>query len=212
MAVPLCGFVVPVAQAAPIGQDSLMGFAYTTRRGKTYYLHTGPKRGGGIQYFVSTDPEGPVCDAVPEGSEIYETPNGRVYLRKKKPALIESAELALVEKELEKLQTSKHCYLAEVSGKDIIVHEGDTGIERLREINVRFSARGLEEWAARNANYMPVMRFVLVDAVRRVFAPERYCFRGSVEDWVSIGEPGPLGKLASRYLKHLGKDSIYELY
>src|SRR5438552_12517372 len=66
-----------------------MAFAYTTRRGKTYYLHTGPKRGGGIQHYVSTDPKGSVADAIPEGCEIYETPNGQVYLRRKKPVRIQ---------------------------------------------------------------------------------------------------------------------------
>ena len=189
-----------------------MAFTYTTRRGKTYYLHSGPKRGGGIQHYVSTDPAGPVADSLPEGFEIYETPNGQVYLRKKKPALIQSAELALVERELQKRQTSRHSYLAEISGDKIIIHEGDTRIDTLREINMRFSARGLEQWAMRNANYMPVMQFVLKDPVRRLSAPERYCFRGSVDDWISIGEPDQLGKLTARFLKHLGKDSIYELY
>lgn len=53
-----------------------MPFTYTTRRGKTYYLHTGPKRGGGIQHYVSTDPDGPVAESVPDGFEINETPNG----------------------------------------------------------------------------------------------------------------------------------------
>jgi hypothetical protein len=70
----------------------------------------------------------------------------------------------------------------------------------------------LEDWAVRNANYMPVMRFVLEDEAARMFSPERYCFRGSVEDWISIGEPNQLAKLASKFLKHLGKDSFYELY
>jgi hypothetical protein len=74
-----------------------MAFTYTTRHGKTYHLHPGPKWGGGIQHYVSTDPAGPVADAIPEGFEIHETPNGQVYLRKKKPALIQPAELALVE-------------------------------------------------------------------------------------------------------------------
>jgi hypothetical protein len=59
---------------------------------------------------------------------------------------------------------------------------------------------------------VPVIRFVLKDEVQRVFAPERYCFRGSVEDWISIGEPDQLQRLTSRFLKHLGKDSMYELY
>jgi hypothetical protein len=183
-----------------------------TRRGKTYYLHTGPKRGGGIQHYISTDPKGPLADAIPDGFEIYETPNGQVYLRKKKPALIQPAELALVEKELQKCQTSKHCYLAEVSGGKIIIHQGETRIDALREINMRFSARGLEDWAVRNVDYMPMMRFVLYDKAQRVFLPERYCFRGSVEGWISIGEPDQLKKLLAKFLKHLAEESLFELY
>jgi hypothetical protein len=189
-----------------------MAFAYTTRRGKTYYLHTGPKRGGGLQHYLSTDFKGSVAGAIPEGFEIYETPNGQVYLRKKKPARIQPDELALVERELQNHQTSKHRCLAEISDERIIIHEGDTNIDALREINMRFSAPGLEEYAVRNANYMSVMRFVLQDEAKRVFRPERYCFRGSVEDWISIGEPDQLKKLAAKFLKHLGRDSLYELY
>jgi hypothetical protein len=33
-----------------------------------------------------------------------------------------------------------------------------------------------------------------------------------VEDWISIGEPDQLKKLTAKFLKHLGKDSLYELY
>jgi len=189
-----------------------MAFAYTTRRGKTYYLHTGSKRGGGIQHYVSTDPRGPVADAVPEGFEIHETPNGQVYLRKKKAVRIQPAELALVERELQRRQTSQHCYLAEVSDEKIVIHEGETHIDTLRAISMRFSVKGLEEYAARNANYVPVMRFVLKDEAKRIFQPERYCFRGSVEDWIAIGEPDPLKKLTEKCLEHLGSDSFCELY
>src|SRR5207253_6801564 len=105
-----------------------MGFTYTTKRGKIYYLHTGPKRGGGTQHYVSTDPVGPVAGSLPEGFEIHETPNGQVYLRKKKPALIQRTEMVLIEKELERRQTTEHCYAAEVCGDKIIIHEGHTRI------------------------------------------------------------------------------------
>jgi hypothetical protein len=33
-----------------------------------------------------------------------------------------------------------------------------------------------------------------------------------VEDWISIGEPAQLHKLISKFFKHLGKDSMYDLY
>src|SRR5690349_14981403 len=178
-----------------------MPFTYTTRRGKAYYLHTGPKRGGGIQYFVSTDPDGPIAEVVPEGFEIYETPNGRVYLRKTRTPLIRPDELALVIAALSKHQTSQHVYLADVNGKEIVIHEGETRIEALRAINIRFSEPGLEDYAARNAQFRAVMRFILKDKATREFAPQRFCFRGSVEDWISIGEPAALHKLISKYFK-----------
>jgi hypothetical protein len=165
-----------------------------------------------MQYYVSTDAKGPLADAIPEGFEIYETPNGQVHLRKQKPVRIQPAELAVVENELRKCQSSQHCYLAEVSDEKITIHEGETRLDFLREINVRFSTSGLEQWAVRNAHYMPVMRFVLQAEAERVFRPERYCFRGSVEDWISIGEPNQLKKLTAKFLKHLGEDSFYELY
>ena len=62
-----------------------------------------------------------------------------------------------------------------------------------------FSSKGLEAEVG------------IVDTEQRLFAPERFCFRGSVDDWISIGPPEPIGKLAAKYLKHLGQESIYEL-
>ena len=76
----------------------------------------------------------------------------------------------------------------------------------------RFLPGALEDIAARFAYFTPVMRFTLIDEAGRIFAPERFCFRGSVEDWIPIGQPDQLAKLITRFFKHLGKESIYELY
>ena len=111
-----------------------------------------------------------------------------------------------------KVPDEQPCYLAEVSDAKIIIHEGDTHVNTLREINMRFSTKELEEYAARNAQYVPVMRLVLQDETKRIFQPERFCFRDSVEDWIPVGEPDHLGKLVSKLFKHLGRDSIYDLY
>lgn len=189
-----------------------MAFTYQTRRGKTYYLHTGPKRGGGIQHFLSRDAAGPLAEAIPEGFEIHETPNGQVYLRRIKPALVRPEELEQVRRALAKLQSEAARYLAEVRDNQIVIHEGATGIDLLRQINVRLSDRDLVEYAARGARLTPVMRFILEDPAARIFAPERYCFRGSVEDWISIGQPDRLERLAQKFLKHLGTDAFYELF
>ena len=82
----------------------------------------------------------------------------------------------------------------------------------MRAFAPHLSAAEHESFEARFAHYQPVMRFTLVDEERRRFGPERFCFRGSVDNWIPIGPPGSLEQLAAKYLKHLGQDSLYELY
>ena len=60
-------------------------------------------------------------------------------------------------------------------------------------------------------SYSPRMRFILVDDQRRQFVVERYCFFGSIDDWISIGEADELSRLVKQYVKHLGQDSYYDL-
>jgi len=40
---------------------------------------------------------------------------------------------------------------------------------------------------------------------------QRYCFRGAVDDWIDIGH-GPLAPLVKTYVKHLGKESYFDLF
>jgi hypothetical protein len=44
------------------------------------------------------------------------------------------------------------------------------------------------------------------------FNPERFCFLGAIDDWMSIGEPDQLDALIKRLLGFLGRESFYELY
>ena len=60
--------------------------------------------------------------------------------------------------------------------------------------------------------YAPMLLFQLVDGSRRTFQTQRYCFLGSVDDWIEIGKPGKLATLVKRYVKHLGQDSYVELW
>ena len=192
-----------------------MPFTHKSRTGKTYHLHTGPKRGGGTQYFLSTKSSGTLAQNLPDGFEVYESVNGQVYLRRQQPQLIRNDELQCLTERLAKPQPG-HRYKVEVRGITLIIHESarDVG-EDLRWLG-RFpfsrSPQDLEEINERLAHYQPVMRFVLVDAERRLFAPERFCFRGSVDDWISIGFPNTIQNLAGKFVRHLGKDSMYELH
>jgi hypothetical protein len=63
-------------------------------------------------------------------------------------------------------------------------------------------------------NYQPIMRFCLVDKERRLFTAERFCFRGSIDDWIELGwgETDTLQMLVKRYVKALGTDAFYDLH
>lgn len=188
-----------------------MAIIHTTRTGKTYYLHTGPKRGGGTQHFVSTKPAGALAEAVPEGFEIHETVNGQVFLRRRQPKLIGDEELECVRRPLAQPRGG-HRYQVEAQGRVITIHESTGRLGALVDWGRHLSAAERERIEVRLAHYQPVMRFTLVDEERRRFAPERFCFRGSVDDWISIGPPGALERLTAKYLPHLGRDSVYELH
>jgi hypothetical protein len=189
-----------------------MAFPYTSRTGRRYYLHTRTKRGGGIQYYLSTQAEGSLAGAVPDGFEIYESVLGQVFLRRNQPKLIRDQEKAIVTRAVETVR-STNLYKIEVRGKVLTVFESASGFDRIggfvplpaKDLAAK---RALEE---RFASYQAVLRFILMDSVARLFAPERFCFRGSIDDWISIGPPEPLSKLISKYVKHLGRDSFYDL-
>ena len=152
---------------------------------------------------------------MPEGFEIYESVRGQVFLRRKQPKIIQDKEMALIESRIAKLVSGK-LYKIEVRHKTITVFESADPLDRLAGFAPLLSppkAMDVERaFRERFASYQAVMRFVLTDLELRLFAPQRFCFRGSVEDWISIGPPEPLEKLAAKYLKHLGRDSLYDLY
>jgi hypothetical protein len=188
-----------------------MAITHTSRTGNTYYLHTGPRRGGGVQHFFSTKSSGSLADELPAGFEIHESVNGQVFLRRAQPRLIREEETTIIERGLEK-QRGLNLYKLETRGSTLTIHESQDTSSGLGDAFPWIGSQKKAELRERFAHYQPVMRFILVDDEKRLFAPERYCFRGSVEDWIPIGPPEPMKKLAAKYLKHLGRESFFELY
>ena len=56
-----------------------------------------------------------------------------------------------------------------------------------------------------------MLRFTLIDEERRLFGVERYCFRGSIDDWIWVASPNKLETQAAVFCKHLDKESFYDL-
>jgi hypothetical protein len=186
---------------------------HTARTGKTYYLRVGQGKSGKPNYFFSTEPEGPLVNSMPEGFEIYENVGGQVLLRRNQPKLITDEELAMV-KEALKCHAEEWRYRVEVKKTAVIIHEAPDNTASLERIALPWvSKAAIKQSVIQSATYMAVMRFVLADPEKRLFLAERFCFRGSVEDWINIGGPAQkLSVVLKKFIRHLGKESIFELY
>ena len=187
---------------------------YENRKEQVFYLHKGRTKTGKAKYFFSLKKEGDLVETIPEGFEIYENPQAQVFLRKKLLKLITDEEVSLVEKGLEKYSKLKKCIIDVrkevitifVSSRELnsfeITDETLLGFLNLNEV---------EKQLDRNAHYTPLLQFVLADNDQRIFVAQRFCFLGSIDDWIDIGSPQSLNKLIKQYVKHLGQDSFFEL-
>jgi hypothetical protein len=204
------------APASPKPGDVIMqprSVEYKNRKGLTYFLHKGKTKTGRDRYYFSTKNTGELCSEVPEGYEIYEHPDSKVFLRKIQPRLILPEELETLERAL-KRHGSPGQYRIDERGNIVTVfwsEEPSDLVDDLLPFGELFAFKGLRE---NYRVYQPLMRFVLVDAEKRLFIVERFCFRGSIDDWMTIyggGGPDSLNFLARKFVPHLGEEAFYEL-
>ncbi len=188
------------------------GIEYTNRKGKTYYLHVGKTKRGNPRYHFSMETPGELLKEIPEGYEIYENPNAQVFLRKIQPKEILDEEMAILEKEL-RAHAKPTKYIIDTKAKVIIIFWTNQSGPRIGDLSSFFGMARMEEFYESHAYFSPIFRFTLVDPQERLFIAERFCFRGSIDDWMHLLDGGPdsLEILATRYVRHLGKESFYEL-
>src|SRR5208283_2786431 len=147
-----------------------MSVTYVNRKQQAYFLHEGKTKTGKPKYFFSKESDGILLDTIPEGYEVYENPNAQVFLRKKTPQVITNEEIELVRAGLRKFAPSQRC-VVDVKGEQIIVYEAQGGY------------------------YHQMLRFTLTDEKNRRFSADRWCFRGSIDDWFPLSGYGELSKL-----------------
>jgi hypothetical protein len=192
-----------------------MPITHVNAKGRTYYLHQGTTKTGKPKYHFSPKSDGNLVEAIPDGYEIYEHPNAQVFLRQVQPKLITDAERQVVENGMQKYSGVSH-YKIDVKGNEILIYTAAQNMEALNAILQTFpGAMGkreqVEEVLNRSAHYTPVMKFELIDENKRLFATQRYCYRSSIDDWIYIGTSSELSLLVRRYVKHIDKESFFEL-
>jgi hypothetical protein len=187
-----------------------MTIEYVNRRGKKYYLHEGKTKTGKPKYFFSMKSEGTLVNTIPGGYEIYENPNAQVFLRKIPPQMITPEEIAIVREGVKKYAKLDY-FIVDVKDRQIVVYLCDQNVDTLMELASfahGMNPTRMRELVAQALSYTPMMQFVLDDVQTREFMVERWCFRGSVDDWISLSGPSDLKALVKKYAPHLGKELI----
>jgi hypothetical protein len=187
---------------------------HTNAKGKTYYLHQGTTKTGKLTYHFSMQSNGALAESIPAGFEIYENPNAQVFLRHIPLKIITDEERQVVEDGMRKYASVQDCKI-DVKGNAIVVYTPNQSVEEfaqlLKGLNPFISETQVRAHFARSVQYSPMLQFILDDEQRRTFVAQRYCFRGSIDDWIDI-DYGPLTTLVKTYVQHLGKESYFELF
>ena len=126
-------------------------------------------------------------------------------------------ELAAVEAVIKRHPQSRN-YRAAVKHNRIEIHElaGASGSDLAAVLTqAGFGTAGLadqmQDFQERFGRFTPVMRFILADAETRDFGVQRWCYRGSIDDWIDVGAFGPVDQVARQLIPTLGTDRFFEL-
>ncbi len=191
-----------------------MTVTHINRKGKTYYLHQGTTKTGKPKYFFALRNKGELAGSIPPGYEIYENPNAQVFLRRKRTPIITDEEVAIVDAGMRQYCRVKD-FIIDVKKNAIVIYTPDQDVAFLADsLSFLPGTRNAKIQAIRQTalSYSPMLQFVLMDKVKREFEVRRYCFLGSIDDWIGIGKIGALPELVKTYVQHLGEESYFDLY
>ncbi len=184
-----------------------MAKGYTNRRGKTYYIKKRETKTGKITYTMTLKESEDCIDEEPTGYEVHELPeSGQIVIRKKLPKAYNLRELHLIKNALEENETISD-YKLDIKGKEVLIY-----ISELPDTEFFNRIEGLlRSNIGMIKNYEARMKIIKVGEESDRYAIQRYCYRGSIDDWITIGVSPRLNKLVEKYIYHLGKESYYEL-
>jgi hypothetical protein len=191
-------------------------FRHINRRGVEYFFRA-TNRGGKRSYSAVSKWVPDALDHLPEGYEIYEKPEtSQVFIRKIKPTAVFSSEHLEVENAI-RVVAGLDNYIVETASSSLIVYLPDLQVaERMRLVGALFPSMGAiqgdtADFMRRHLRFNKVMKFELVDDRRRLFSTERWCSRGSIDDWILLDRGSPLSTALKKYAPHFGRESFYDL-
>ncbi|MHC4489470.1 MAG: hypothetical protein ACYSW7_09905 [Planctomycetota bacterium] len=188
-----------------------MVLTHTNRKGDTYYLHQSLK--AKRKFFFSKNKDGELVEKIPEGYEIYENPNGLVFLRKERPKVFSDEEIAIVENGMRDY-TDLEFYKIDVKGNTIIILLPLQDVDAIKEAIFQCSFKTpaeINHTLQSIITFAPEMQLILTDKEKHLFSLKRYCYRG-LGSWITLETSSDLKVLVKKYFKYLAKESFFDLF
>jgi hypothetical protein len=190
---------------------------HTNRKGVVYYLCRGTTAGGKPRYYASRRPNDDLAEAMPAGHAFAENVNGQVSVGRPRPSRILPDELRMVEAALRRHPHPADYRLADKRDRIEIYERSGTDPDDFIDqmARDRFLSpgrlRAIHADIVRTAHYAAVARFLLVDERRRTFRAERWCYLGSIDDWIPLNAAAALLPLVRRLVPLLGTQELFDL-
>ena len=208
----------PLTDFRALPRNELMPITYTNRKGFIFYLCKGVTKTSKPRYYFAREPKGEPVEQIPAGVVISESVNGVVSLTKARPMLILPEEIAEVQAAVQRHRKSRN-YRVNIKNDKIVVYERvGADVDDVLAVfkgEVLISpdkVEQLQERLDRGAQFTPVLRFILLDAEARTFHVQRWCYLGSIDDWIDLGYSGTAAQLAQRLIPTWGSDAFFDLH
>lgn len=195
-----------------------MAKAFRNRKGVSFYIKSKKTKKGNTTYYMTKKLDAECLDAEPDGYEVFEKPDTKMlFIRRRKPNKFGLKGISTIKKALENNKNIADFQLDVVGGL-VKVYTADLedessnvfggGLQDLlfsqnRMTNLRKAFQRFEERMR--------IKFVEKKGVKE-YLVYRYCYRGSVDDWIIIDAGDDLTQLANDNLKLIGTEEYFEAY
>ena len=195
-----------------------MAKTFKNSREEAFYIKYKKTKKGNTTYYMTKKLDEDCLDAEPVGFEVFEKPDSRtMFIRRRKPNKFGLKGINIIKKELNKNKDIAD-FKIDVIGDIVKVYTTDIedsgesifdgGLSQLLNSKER-----LDFFKKRFQRYEERMRIKLVEKKeQKEYLVYRYCYRGSVDDWIIIDAGDDLGQLAKDNLRLIGTEEYFESY
>lgn len=190
-----------------------MAKTFKSRMGKAYYVKSRKTKKGNTTYFLTTKKDDSCLDILPKEYEVYENYSAQMlYIRKKKERGFSSKDIAIIQAELSKNDAIDGFEL-NINGNEITIYDLEDKTKQKPSLLAMIPKDRREIAKAYFMQYSENMRIKKITKKKEVeYHIMRFCYRGSIDDWIVIDAGDDLAALAKANLKLIGTEEFFETY